>query len=313
MSSAKAVPTLAQLRALIAVADAGGFSEAAAELGVSQSSLSEGVGKLEVLTGRPLLRRTPAGTAPTLAGLRVLSHARAAVQAAGDVLLAAQEEGELRGTLRLASYRSAATHLLPPALAAFRREHPGVEVQLLGSEGETCGGGVRAVQLGLADAAVLVQDGSAGLHLTPLVEDEYLFVAPETRGEHPVELGELRTQTLYLPPERDSCHQRVRSYLERRGVPLGGLVPVGQDSVILGLVAHGLGVTVMPRLALLPLPAGLVALALPEPLRRPLTLATLPHRAGLPVIRAFTATLVRTLQVTAPPHWPPAPAQPRLN
>ncbi|GAA5504508.1 putative hydrogen peroxide-inducible genes activator [Deinococcus xinjiangensis] len=97
-------PTLAQLRALIAVAEAGGFGEAAAELGVSQSSLSEAVGKLEDLLSRPLLRRTPSGTTPTPAGERVLGHARAAVQAAGDVLLAAQESDSLSGTLKIASY-----------------------------------------------------------------------------------------------------------------------------------------------------------------------------------------------------------------
>lgn len=128
-------PSLAQLRALIAVADAGGFGEAAAEYGVSQSSLSEAVAKLEALAGRPLLRRTPGGTVPTEAGARVLTHARAAVQAAADALLAAQEEnGGLSGTLRVASMRSAATHLLPPALAAFRARHPRVTVALLDSD-----------------------------------------------------------------------------------------------------------------------------------------------------------------------------------
>src|SRR6476659_10776855 len=102
-------PTLPQLRALLAVADAGGFGEAAAELGVSQSSLSEAVGKLEDLVGRPLLRRSPAGTVVTPAGARVLAHARTAVQAAAEVLLAAQDEGGLSGVLRVASFRSTAT------------------------------------------------------------------------------------------------------------------------------------------------------------------------------------------------------------
>ncbi|MFC4637412.1 LysR family transcriptional regulator [Deinococcus hohokamensis] len=293
-------PTLAQLRALVAVAEAGGFSEAAAELGVSQSSLSEAVGKLEELVGRPLLRRSPAGTRPTAAGERVLSHARASVQAAGDALLAAQDDGALSGLLRVASYRSAATHLLPPALAMFRTAHPGVSVSLLDSESEACGGGVHAVQSGMADVAVLLQDDAAGLHLTPLAQDEYLFVAPASRGTHPVNLAELGGQTLYLPPERDSCHQRVHQYLRQQGVTTA-VSPVAQDSVTLGLVSHGLGFTVMPQLALLPLPPGLVALPLPVPLLRPLALATLPHRAGLPLIRAFTSVLLASLQVRGLP------------
>ena len=288
-------PTLAQLRALIAVAEAGGFGEAAAELGVSQSSLSEAVGKLEDLLSRPLLRRTPSGTTPTPAGERVLGHARAAVQAAGDVLLAAQESDSLSGTLKIASYRSTATHLLPPALAAFRKAHPSVKIVLLDSESDACGGGENAVKMGLADAAVIVRDDIPDLHLTPLALDEYLFVAPESRGTHPADLAELEGQTLYLPPEKDSCHIRVRRYLEKRGAALDGLTENAQDSVILSMVAHGLGVTIMPRLALHPLPAGLVTLPLPEPLLRPLALAVLPHRAHLPLLRAFSETLVRSL------------------
>lgn len=68
-----------------------------------------------------------------------------------------------------------------------------------------------------------------------------------------------------------------------------------QDSVILSMVRHGLGITLMPRLALLPVPDGLVLLPLPGALTRPLSVATLPHRANLPLIRAFTAALVESL------------------
>lgn len=296
-------PTLAQLRALIAVADAGGFSEAAAELNVSQSSLSEAVSKLEDIAGRPLLRRTPAGTVLTPAGTRVILHARAAIQAATDVLLAAQEDEALSGVLRVASFRSTATHLLPPVLARFRALHPGVTVKVL--DGEADGGGEQQVQSGQADLALVVGDDVPGLHLTPLLLDEYLFIAPESRGEHPVTLAELDGLPMLLPPGMNSCYRRVRGFFAPRRLHLNVLEEVDEDSVILGMVAHGLGFTIMPRLAAFPFPPGLIALSLPEPLSRPLALAVLPHRAHLPVIKAFTETLVRTLQkspgVTVPP------------
>jgi len=305
------LPTLAQLRALIAVAQAGGFGEAAAEGGVSQSTLSEAVAKLEALAGRPLLRRTPAGTVPTGAGRRVLEHARAAVQAAGDVLLAAQEEGALSGTLRVASMRSTATHLLPPALAAFRARHPGVRVTVTDLDSEVMGGSAHAVHSGQVDVALLVAEEVPGLRLLPLPADEYLFVAPASRGPHPVEVAELLAP-LILPPGQSTCHLRVRRYLTHLGVPLGTVTEIEQDSVILSMVEYGLGITVMPRLALLPLPPGLVALPLPEPLIRPLSLAVLPHRAGLPVIRAFTEAVLNSVrQVGFPPlEREPGPSYP---
>lgn len=299
LSPTTGLPSLAQLRALLAVADAGGFSEAAAELGVSQSTLSEAISKLEALAGRPLLRRGRGGTVPTPAGERMLTHARAAVQAAGDALLAAQEDTQLRGVLRVASFRSAATHLLPPALAAFRAQHPGVTVRLL--DGETGGGGQDLVRRGQADAAIVIEENWGDLRLTPLVMDEYLFVAPALRGTHPVTPEDLGGPLL-LAPGPNSCNLRVMAYLRRCGVQPGRVTEIGEDSVILGMVAHGLGVSVMPRLALEPLPDGLVALPLPGRLMRPLALATLPHRANLPVIRAFTDALLAAL------HQPHAPA-----
>lgn len=295
-------PTLAQLRALIAVADCGGFSEAAAELNVSQSSLSEAVGKLEELLGRPLLRRTPAGTHLTPAGERVLMHARAAVQAASDVLLAAQEEEALSGVLRVASFRSTATHLLPPVLARFRALHPGVSVKVL--DGEADGGGETQVQSGQADLALVVGDEVPGLHLTPLLLDEYLFIAPEARGDHPVTLAELDGLPLLLPPGMNSCYRRVRGFFAPRRLHLNVLEEVDEDSVILGMVAHGLGFTIMPRLAAFPFPAGLVALSLPEPLSRPLALAVQPQRSHLPLVRAFTSTLVESLRPLTPAPVP---------
>ncbi|EYB67338.1 LysR family transcriptional regulator [Deinococcus phoenicis] len=301
-------PSLAQLRALVAVADAGGFGEAAAEHGVSQSTLSEAVARLEALAGRPLLRRTSAGTVPTEAGLRALVHARSAVQAASDALLAAQEEGTLAGTLRVASFRSTATHLLPPALAAFRAKHPGVGVILL--DAESCGGGAEAVRAGRVDAGLILADEAPDLRLTPLVLDEYLFAAPVTRGPQPVTLADLSAQPLILPPQRDSCHQRVRRYLTARGVPLTHITEVEQDSVTLSMVGHGLGVTIMPRLALLPLPPGLIALPLPDPLTRPLALAVLPHRAALPLLRAFTATVLESVERLGTPHKAPEVREP---
>ncbi|WP_019010998.1 LysR family transcriptional regulator [Deinococcus aquatilis] len=290
-------PTLAQLRALLLVAGAGGFGEAAAEAGVSQSSLSEAVSKLETAVGRPLLRRTPGGTVPTAAGLRVLVHARAAVQAAADVLLAAQDEGALSGRLRLSSFRSTATHLLPPALSAFRSLYPGVTVMLLDSEAQ--GGSESAVRAGRVDLSVVVGRQVPGLLLTPLAEDEYLYVAPESRGLHPVSWADLAAAPMILPPHRDPCFERVRGYLEAHAIALTDLMEVEQDSVTLSMVRYGLGITVMPRLALSPLPSGLIALPLPEPLARPLSLAVLPQRAGLPLVRAFTRVLLDSVQAQA--------------
>lgn len=295
VSGPLAQPTLPQLRALIAVVDAGSFGDAAAELNMSQSSLSEAIGKLEDLVGLSLLRRSARGTLPTPAGLRAVAHARAAVQAAGDVLLAAQDDSKLSGVLRVSSIRSAATHLLPPVLLAFRQQHPGVMFKLL--DVERAGLGEEQVRSGQTDMALVeVESGLAvDLRLTPLLQDDYLFVAPESRGTLPVTVQELADAPLLLSSRSDRCFQRTEAYLGRLGISAAKTTEIDQDSVTLSMVRHGLGITLMPRLALSPVPAGLVTLPLPEPLTRSLVMAALPHRAGLPLIRAFTSALVDSL------------------
>lgn len=126
--SAPALPTLTQLKFFLAVMDAGSFSAAAAELGVSQSSLSESLKALEKTVDQALLRRSRQGIGLTPAGQRTLSHARATVSAAQDFMLAARSGQNLSGTLKIVTVRSAATHLLPSITLQPARDrglHPG--------------------------------------------------------------------------------------------------------------------------------------------------------------------------------------------
>ncbi|MFD0349780.1 LysR family transcriptional regulator [Kitasatospora aburaviensis] len=116
---------LAQLRALIAVADAGGFGVAAAELGISQSAVSHAVAALERALGAPVLLRTSPAR-PTPLGEQILPHARAAVASAAAVsAIATRHSGGLTGTVRLAAPTTVCQGLLPALLQDWRAAHPG--------------------------------------------------------------------------------------------------------------------------------------------------------------------------------------------
>ncbi len=224
--------TLAQLRVFVAVAEAGSFGAAAADLDMSQSSLSEGVQGLERVVGRPLLRRTPAGIQLTEAGERALEHARRILGAAGDLLLAVDEVAALTGTLKVATYRSLGVHVLPPVLAALRRLHPQLDVRVL--DGENDGeGGQRYVQDGRADVGLLQLSEHSPLLTWPLLEDEYLAVFPAARGRQPVSWAELTVQPLLLPPSFQSCYVNVKTYLTEHIEPLGPISEGIDDDVIL--------------------------------------------------------------------------------
>ena len=298
-------PTLSQLRVFISVAEQGSFSGAAAELGMSQSSLSEAVRSLEKALGRPLLKRQAQGTLLTEAGQTVLEHALRTVLAADDLERSLQS-GALSGELRIATYRSIGTYMLPPVLARLRQLHPALSVRVI-----VVGHDVQAQQLlqrGEADAVLGALPLTGPCLSWPLLQDPYVVLAPAGRGPKPFELSELAHTPLLLPPEGDSCCVRVLEYLAARQIKLHSVQYIDEDSVVLGMVQHGLGVSITAVLAAQPMLPGVQVLSLPTPLERTLGLSVLARRASLPLLSAFVQvtreTTNRTFQLPAGQLYP---------
>ena len=287
--------TLIQLRAFVAAADAGSFERAARTLSLAPSSVSESVLALELLHGQPLFRRSPRGIVLTRAGEQALPHARLTVQHSEDFALAMNERAALTGSLTVATNRSLGIHLLPPVLSLLRRRHPGLSVRILdGVSGE---GGEQLVQDGRADVGFVELTARTILFTLPVVEDDYVLVLPRARSALPLAWTDLQGQPLLIFPAQHSCNVEIHQHLNTF-LPSGTVVQeVAEDEVMLSMVEHGLGLAVLPRLAVLPLREGLMALALPVPLLRVLVAVIRPGRAGLPHVRAFTEAL-RAYQAT---------------
>lgn len=290
-------PTLAQLRMLVEIVRCGSFGGAAAELGVSQSSLSEGIRALERATGQVLLKRSRVGVSLTPAGERGLEHARRAVQAGQDFAQAVSEVNVLSGRLKIVAVRSAATYLLPPVMASFLQAHPRVDLQVVDTEIEAEPGAALLAR-GQADIAVFLQPPPelmpsplpVPLLSWPYHTDEFVAVLRRRGQRGPLQWAEL-DGTLILNNAGFTTNLLVTRHLAACGVAEPRIQWMREDSVVLAMVQHGLGFTILPRLATLPLPAGLSALPLPSPLYRTLTVNVLPQRAGLPVIAAFLRVL----------------------
>ena len=282
----KSAITLAQLRLFVAVADEGSFSSAAAGLGMSQSSLSEGVRALEAALGQAVLLRTRSGVTLTPTGLQVIGYARDALLAVQDLQLAANPARTLSGQLTVATYRSIGQQLLAPALAQLHAEHPDLHIRVLdaGRDGQ---GGQRFVQSGEADVGLIeAPDAAGGLLFEVLLRDPYLVV---TRAGQPTPLtwGYLKVQPLLLPPLINPANQPVLEFLRSHQALSSNITEVDEDDVILSMVEYGLGITIFPRLGLAGLRPALVAVALPEPLERVIGLVIRPGRTALPHVQAL--------------------------
>jgi DNA-binding transcriptional LysR family regulator len=119
---------LRQLRCLVAIADAGTFTDAGLELGVSQAAVSRGLQSLEAVLGVRLLHRTSRTVTPTRAGVRVLAQARQLL-AAADNLVTAASAGHT--VLRVGHAWSALGRHTRPFLRRWAVEQPAVDLELI--------------------------------------------------------------------------------------------------------------------------------------------------------------------------------------
>jgi DNA-binding transcriptional LysR family regulator len=257
---------LRRLRALHAVARNGSFSAAAQELGYTQPVVSHHVAALERELGLTLVNRGTRPVSVTDAGKRLLRHTEPAlgyITAAEDELRAlAGLEG---GALRIGAFLSAANSFVPAALARFEAAHPDIEVRLEHLEEPE---ELRRLRSGDLDLAVVFrvressesgrQKGDEGFDEAYLGDDPYRVVLPPAHAlgrRRELRLADLAAERFTVPP--GGGFVPYRTLLERLCADAGfepNIVhEVNDVTIARAFVAAGLGVAVLPELALPPL------------------------------------------------------------
>ena len=153
---------LRQLEYFVAVAEERNFTRAAERVHISQSGVSAQIRQLEHELGAELFDRSARSATLTVAGMAALTHARAALAAAAEVSQAVGDVTDLiRGRLTVGMVIGCTVTPLFDALAAFHREHPGVEISLLEDNSDRLVEGVRAgtIDLALIGTAAATPDG----------------------------------------------------------------------------------------------------------------------------------------------------------
>jgi DNA-binding transcriptional LysR family regulator len=283
-----------ELRVLVAVADTGGFSAAAGALGLTQSAVSHSVRGSERRIGAVLFERGRTGARPTPAGETAVAHARRILRLL-DVLTAeargAARSGAAEGPLRITAFRSAALHLLQPALQRLRARHPGIEprVRIVREVGRGTAGEVAD---GKADIAIATLGGSAplppGLVASGLFEEPYALVHAS---------GHAAPRSLPLVDWAENCGSHTRGWWAAQDWIPRATVEAEDDGAVLSLVSAGHGMAIMPALSLSGAPASVgIADLGPDGPTRQVGYVTTAELAGSTVVRA----LVRELRATVP-------------
>jgi DNA-binding transcriptional LysR family regulator len=243
---------LRHLVALEIVARERSFARAAAQLGYTQSAVSQQIAALERAAGARLLER-PRGRGivePTEAGALLLRHAERIVASlrAAEADLRALASGTV-GSLRVGTFQSVGITVLPPLLSRYRAAWPGVEVTLIesGSPSELVGG-VERGELDLTFWSLPLPDGP--FEILELMVDPHVLLVP--RGS-PLESRDRRVSLrelveLPLIGYRHPLAYDAEAHLRARGIAPRFVFRSDESATIQGLVASGFAAAIVPRL-----------------------------------------------------------------
>jgi DNA-binding transcriptional LysR family regulator len=284
---------LRHLAALQAVAEQGSFRAAADRLGYSQSAVSQQIATLERVVGAKLIERPggPRKVFLTEAGSLVLGHAEAIVAR----LKAAQADTEAMGAgglgrLRVGTYQSVGERILPALVPRFQSGRPGVEMSLIesGSDDEL----LAHVERGELDLAFALLPLPAGpFAFAEVMHDPWMLLVPAdsplAKRDEPVSLEEVANLPL-IGARLHRCRMHVDAHFRACGLEPRYVFRSDENGTVHGLVAAGIGVGIVPRLAVDPRDERVVALQLESNLPpRAIALAWHRDRYRSPAAEAF--------------------------
>ncbi|MCU1491667.1 MAG: putative LysR-family transcriptional regulator [Acidimicrobiaceae bacterium] len=246
-----------RLRALRAVIERGSIAGAAAELAYTPSAVSQQISALERETGLTLFRRTGRGIRPTPEAAVLLEHGLRVLEELGelDVAVQALRKGAT-GRMRVASFPTASATGVPVAVADFSAKFPAIQVELSISETDLV---FERIADGSTDVAVIVVPfdqglGHPGRIYQHLLTDEFFVTV---HAEHPlasrceIELQDLRREPWIATGGNPKwCPLIVLEACREAGFEPRYVFEGDEYGMTQGLVASGLGVALVPGLAL---------------------------------------------------------------
>ena len=243
---------LRRLSVLRAVAREGSFSAAARALDYTQPAVSHHIARLEEEVGTRLLHRTPRGVRLTEAGEALVQHADAVLAR----LAVAQDEiaeiaGLRSGRVRVAAFPSGSATLFPVAARALTDSHPGVQVSLVEAEPPEA---LELLRTGDVDVALTFGypevpiAARTEIESEPLFDDALLLVTPLSGRPRRSKLVDFKDDAWIAGCER--CRAHLLHLAAQAGFEPRIVYATDDYVTVQSLVAAGLGVTVLPSLAL---------------------------------------------------------------
>ncbi|WPO86695.1 LysR family transcriptional regulator [Herbiconiux sp. KACC 21604] len=310
------------LRVVAAVAEFGSITRAASVLGFSQPAVSQHLKRVESRLGMPLVTRAGRGIRLTEAGAVVARHATVVLSALDRAASELSDLSGLRsGRVRLTAFPSASSTIVPQLISTMAAEHAGVHFSYLEAEPPEA---IASVRDGHTDLAVAFHypadrddpflDSVESLVVHELARDEVMVLVPdghpalEVDPDAPLDLARLRQESWIAGCPR--CRAHLTGSCARSGFSPTITVETDNAVAVMSMVAAGLGVALLPALALAasPLPPGVTARLTAGGDHRMIVAVTRPGADHVPAVgealrllRAHPATLGRPSQASTQP------------
>jgi DNA-binding transcriptional LysR family regulator len=286
---------LRDLRSFVAVAQQRNFSRAAEALHVSQPALSEQIRKLEDELGAPLFERTSRGATLTDAGEAFLPHARTVLAEADAAAEAVRMVANgVAGTLTLGFIDSAALSIVPPLVRHFSARYPNVKLHLreLGTRLQLEALEVGAIDVGIVRGPVW----NAALAGRKIATESLLVALPAEHrlaSTEAIRLAELREDGfITYPADRGAAlYEETIRLCREAGFEPAIVQEASEISTIVGMVAAGLGIAIVPASVSAIAPAGVVYRSV-DPRAELERWAVWRDASPLAVVHAFVTSLV---------------------
>ena len=286
----RSTPTVAQLRAFVAVADFQHFGDAAASLGVSQPTLSQSLSTMETKLGVRLIERNPRRVLVTADGQRLLPLARQAVADVDAFRAAALPDTWLSGPLHVGVIPTIAPYLLPALLPALHAEAPDLALHVHEDQTDRL---LDALAVGSVDVAVLALPlNDTRVTAEALYDEDFVLAVPADHpwaGSADIQPSQLDDQDLLFLEEGHCLRDQALAVCLSSGVARAGEAHARAASLstIVQLVSAGLGMTFLPdsavRVETRGAHLGVARFADPAPGRR----VVLAHRKSSPRSEEF--------------------------
>ncbi len=236
--------SIRHLRTLLAIAERGSFAAAARDIHLTESAVSMQMKALEEELGLALFDRSKRPPVLTEAGRALLPEAKELV--GGYARLARRKDDMLpvEGHLRLGAVPSVITGILPGAIAALRRKHPGVHVEITMALSAEL---VERVGRRRLDAAVVSELSKvpSGLLWSPFVREPLVLIAPPDAPDRPA--GELLASYPFIRYTRQAWVGRlIHATMKRRRIKVAEAMTLDTLEAVTAMVSRGLGVSIVP-------------------------------------------------------------------